>query len=180
MLIKLTVRLESQSTDWTFMTQHVSVHILDLFRLKTYLVLPIHGVDVVLDVLELELGEGEDDLGHIWPADCTLGSLTQDPHPRAAHVANHVVTRPNAPDLDTVHAELAQVLRGCITLGHLTDHPLPGGNVHLGHLVLGLMIITILVPLKMLNVREVWFQLFLSSYCTTMTNVAHAHYCAMA
>ena len=65
MLIKLTVRLENQSTDWTFMTQHVSVHILDLFRLKTYLVLPIHGVDVVLDVLELELGEGEDDLGHI-------------------------------------------------------------------------------------------------------------------
>ena len=70
-------------------------------------------------------------------------------------MANYVVTRPNAPDLDTVHAELAQVLRGCITLGHLTDHPLPGGNVHLGHLVFGLMIITILVPLKMLNVREV-------------------------
>ena len=137
------------------MAQHVRVHILDFFSLKTYLVLPVHGVDVVLNVLELELGHGEDDLGHVLPADGALVPLAQDPHPRAAHVADHVVALAHAPDLYPVHADLTQVLGGSVPLGHLTDHPLPGGDVHLGHLVLPrcLVTITVLVALKMFHFK---------------------------
>ena len=121
---------------------------MDLFSLEADLVFPVHGIDVVLDVLELELGQGEDDLGHVLPANRTLVPLAQDPHPGAAHVADGVVALAHAPHLDTVHADLTEVLRGSVSLRHFTDLSLPDGNVHLGWLLFSLVTVTVLVTLK--------------------------------
>ena len=92
--------------NWANMTEQLGVVILYLLSFEAYLVFPVHGVDVVLDVLELELGEGEDDLGQVLAADGALVALAEDTHPRAAHVADHVVTLAHAPHLDLVHAHL--------------------------------------------------------------------------
>ena len=100
-LVQLLEGLEAHLVlaDRALVGQELGVAVLDLLGLETDLVLAVHRVNVVLDVLELELGEGEDDFGQILhhdscdnlydslvtaylPADGALVPLTQDAHPR--------------------------------------------------------------------------------------------------
>ena len=46
--------LEDLSTHRTLVEQQLRVHVLDLLSLKTNLVLPVHRVDVILDLLKLD------------------------------------------------------------------------------------------------------------------------------
>ena len=125
--------LHTDLAHWTLMIQETRVRVLDLLRLKTYLELPVHRVDVVLDILELGESQGEDHLGQVLPADGALVPLAEDPHPGAADVADGVVALPHAPDLDLVHADLADLLP---LLTHLPLLSLT--SVHLGDLILSL------------------------------------------
>ena len=90
--------------------QQLEVAVLDLLGLKTDLVFPVHRVNVVLDVLKLELGRGEDDHGHVLPADGALVLLAENSHPGAADEADGVVTPAHAVHGQLVHAHLAVVL----------------------------------------------------------------------
>ena len=64
MLVQLPETLEEcfLLTERTLVVQHHGVLVLDLLRLETHFELPVHGVDVVLHVLELGFSHGEDNL----------------------------------------------------------------------------------------------------------------------
>jgi len=109
--------------DGATMLQELQVTVLDLLSLEADFELSVHRVYVVLDVLVFLQGGGEDDLGHVLPADGTLVPLTQNPHPRGADHADDVVALAHAPHLDGVHAHLAH--GPLLRLGHLALFPVP-------------------------------------------------------
>ena len=103
------------------MGEQLGVDVLYLLSLETNLVLPVHRIDVILDVLKLLLGYSEDDHGHVLPADGALVLLTENPHPGAADEADGVVALADAEHGHLVHTDLAQSL----TIIPLTLLPLP-------------------------------------------------------
>ena len=117
--------------------QHGSVLVLNLLSFKTNLEFAVHGIDIILDILKLQFGKGVDNLGQVLPADGALVPLAEHPHPGAAHVAHGVVALTHAEHLHLVHTHLAGILA---RIGALAHHALPGGNIHLGHGVLGVRI----------------------------------------
>ena len=130
MFVQLLEGLERDlGADGRLMAQQLHIAVLDLLSLKTYLVFPVHRVNVVFDVLELELGHGEDDHGHVLPADGALVLLTENPHPRAAEEADGVVTPPHAEHGQLVHADLAAVLLLLLPFSRLADNFPLGGTL---------------------------------------------------
>jgi len=142
----------------TFMFQEHRVAVLDLLRLEADFVLSVHGINVILDILVSLHRGGEDDLRHVLSADGALVPLAQDPHPRGADHADHVVALPHAPHLDGVHAHLAH--GALLHLGHLAllpvsaprsgrDHGVVGvGLASVAHVVLAVHVsVTSLLPL---------------------------------
>ena len=134
MFVQLGKRLERDArADGRLVAQQLHVAVLDLLSLETYLVLPVHRVNVVLDVLELELGHGEDDHGHVLPADGALVLLTENSHPGAAEEADGVVTPPHAEHGQLVHTDLAAVLLLLLlrplTFSRLANNFPLGGNI---------------------------------------------------
>ena len=89
------------------MGEQLGVDVLYLLSLETNLVLPVHRIDVILDVLKLLLGYSEDDHGHVLPADGALVLLTENPHPGAAHQTYRMVALADAEHGHLVHADLA-------------------------------------------------------------------------
>ena len=131
MFVQLLEGLERDlGADGRLMAQQLHIAVLDLLSLKTYLVFPVHRVNVVLDVLELELGHGEDYHGHVLPADGALVLLTENSHPGAAEEADGVVTPPHAEHGQLVHADLAAVLLLLLfSLARLADNFPLGGTL---------------------------------------------------
>ena len=116
------------------MTKQLRVRILNLLRLEAYFELPIHRVNIILDILILAQCISEDYFGKIRPTDGAFVPLTQDTHARAADEADRVVALSDAPHKDLVHAKLTRILP-ILRVGQLACHSLSWWNIHLVQMV---------------------------------------------